>query len=654
MTSEHSNNSLSSKSRFLLGCLAFWAMETALAGSPAAELRWWQFRLYALAWYSTWGLLMDQLSVAATRLIGFVEHRSFGTFQAVFYGFANALLVFGGLLLARQAPLWPVLPALATEVIIVLILRRPIINAKFRLQAVPAIICFNILLLAVFAEQRAGTAALLAPTWWLKILIATLASLAAFKLLCLAFRRLAAGIAPRTGAAVGVSLALLLWLAIASENFLYRFNSFYPRISCRAAAAANPGADAAGHPNIVFILVDCLRADRLGCYGYTPGTTPNIDSFARNAAVFTRAYANTPLTRASVATMFTGLYPFEHGVLTGRDFFILPDSLTTLAETMSMGGYHTAAMIAGNPNVSAWSNFDQGFEEFIYFDSWLLNKPYLVFALQQRPNYMDGQRLTDEVVEWLDRRGFQQPFMLYLHYMDTHKHYHPPPWHPVIESSSYADGTTPVELYDNQVRLVDYEFGRVIEALKNNGLYDNTVVILTADHGESLGEHGRHGHGSSLYQQQIHVPLIVRLPGEEGGKVCDGLIGLIDIPELVLAALRYKPPGFCSTLLSRAGDEHLFTVLHGEDRLTTAVLQGDWKLLHREAGENTWELYNLATDPQESTNLYFQEKVLGDMLRKALLSFEEETGAVAGKSVSRQSGVSPEELERLKALGYIK
>lgn len=266
-------------------------------------------------------------------------------------------------------------------------------------------------------------------------------------------------------------------------------------------------------PNIVLILVDTLRADHLGSYGYHRPTSPNLDRFAAENLKFSRAIAASPWTSPSVASIFSGLYPSAHGVAdhTGkgksnqisRYASVLSDEILTLAEALQSSGYATSAVI-GNPWISESLGFAQGFDHFV--------------TLNRRP----AAEVSVAGLELIAKAS--EPYFLYLHYMDPHEPYRiaqsettlaggiDPPW-----GWSYPKDVLPeIAKYDRAIRSLDAEIGALFGALQKQGSWLETVVVFVGDHGQQFREHGAHGHGYTVHTEETHVPLFIKAPGLSG------------------------------------------------------------------------------------------------------------------------------------------
>jgi arylsulfatase A-like enzyme/Tfp pilus assembly protein PilF len=281
-------------------------------------------------------------------------------------------------------------------------------------------------------------------------------------------------------------------------------------------ARANPA-----YPNIVVITLDTTRADRMGFLGSNRGLTPNLDALARDSAVFTRAYSQAPLTPTSHATIFTGTYPQYHQILTfpiplGKDIPYMPDILKA-------HGYSTAAFVASLAVDPNWGvpGFERGFDTYDAGFTWKDYTPEKRYQTVERR----GGEVVERALAWLSKHQLG-PFFLWVHLFDPHEPYDPPEPY----KTRYAKAP-----YDGEIAYADSVLGKFFRQLKASGLYDGTVIALTADHGESLGAHGENEHGIFLYDETIHVPLLIKLPrGGLTGKRVETRVELADIMPTLL------------------------------------------------------------------------------------------------------------------------
>src|SRR6266705_3153283 len=274
-----------------------------------------------------------------------------------------------------------------------------------------------------------------------------------------------------------------------------------------AALAANPSS-----PNVVFITIDTLRPDHLGCYGDKQIRTPNIDALAADSTRFERAYTAVPVTLPSHTVIFTGTYPMLSGV---HDFAAnkLSPNQPTLASVLREEGYTTGAVI-GSAVLDSRFGLNHGFD--FYYDHFDFNRlQESNLDEMERP----GNIVADVTLDWLSK-NYQKKFFLWMHLYDPHYPYRPP----APYSEQYKDRP-----YDGEIAFADAQVGRLIRFLKDKNLYRNTVVVLAGDHGEGLGEHGEKTHGFFIYNATLRVPLILHLPGEASAKTLTHLVSLADL-----------------------------------------------------------------------------------------------------------------------------
>src|SRR6266436_4147801 len=257
----------------------------------------------------------------------------------------------------------------------------------------------------------------------------------------------------------------------------------------RSATGKQPGT------NVVVITIDTLRADHVGCYGYKQIRTPNIDALAADGARFERAYTAVPATLPSHTVMFTGTYPMLSGM---HDFAAnkLNATQPTLASVLKEHGYATAAVI-GSAVLDSRFGLNRGFD--FYYDHFDFNRlQESNLEEMERP----GNLVADVTLDWLSK-NYQKKFFLWMHLYDPHYPYHPP----APYDAEYKDRP-----YDGEIAFADSQVGRLIHFLKSKGLYGNTLIVLSGDHGESLGEHGEKTHGFFIYNATLHVPFMMHLP----------------------------------------------------------------------------------------------------------------------------------------------
>ena len=426
-------------------------------------------------------------------------------------------------------------------------------------------------------------------------------------------------------------------------------------------------------PAIIIYLIDTLRADHLGTYGYGLPTSPNIDAFARDGVVFERAHAHSSWTKTTVASLLTGQHPRQHAVLDRAD--LLPSTTETLAELLGDTGYQTAAFVTIT-TVSGAFGFAQGFD---------------TYANMMEVDTVDVHQLSDRVNRaawsWLkEQRRPGQPFFLYLHVSDPHTPYTPHSpfrerfapgislddeasfrvnlrgWEPrsMDHLERFRDSSR--ALYDAEIGFMDAQFGELIEFLKNERLYDSSMIVVLSDHGEEFNEHGGWTHGRSLYEEVLRIPLIIKFPGGWGaGRRIEAAVQQIDVLPTVLAAVGAEPHEASRgvDLMSLISGESisepealLSAMLQLGDRNLESLVSGRYKLIVDRAGapRPRYELYDLQDDPDEVIDLGRERPVsLGYMLsllRRAELEYP------AGEK-SPQLQIDPDLERRLRALGYI-
>jgi arylsulfatase A-like enzyme/Tfp pilus assembly protein PilF len=400
--------------------------------------------------------------------------------------------------------------------------------------------------------------------------------------------------------------------------------------------------------NVVLITIDTLRADHVGCYGYKQIKTPNIDSLAAEGLRFERAFAAAPVTLPSHSAILTGTYPMLSGM---HDFGgnKLSPLQPTLASVLKQAGYQTGAVIAAAVLDSRFG-LNQGFDFYYdHFDFSRLDEANL--DQMERP----GNEVAGVALDWLGKTS-QKKFFLWMHLYDPHFPYHPPEPY----SREYADRP-----YDGEIAFADEQVGRLLRFLKEKGIYRNTVIVLCGDHGESLGEHGEKTHGFFIYNATMHVPLIIRVPGDSGAKVVSDLVSLVDLMPTVLGIVGLETPSQVQgrsllPVISRdsaaqAARERRDPVLYGETYLPRihfnwSELRGSENAKYHFIDAPRPELYDLAKDPAELHNLFAEKKAVAEEMRAKLVGMIRDYSS--GKEMAEKTGMDPALMERLKALGY--
>lgn len=470
-------------------------------------------------------------------------------------------------------------------------------------------------------------------------------------------------------------------------------------------------------PNVVLIVLDTVRADHLSVYGYSRPTTPGLERLASEGVTFEQALAPAPWTLPSHATLFTGLYPVQHHA--GRLHPRLDAHLTTLPELLHEQGYQTVGF-SNNTWVSRATNFNQGFDDFEDFRGiWRVWRSVSRLTAVQiyrvfRPSQLHGDRsggagVTNRAIRrWFNaRHDPARPFFLFINYLDAHFPYHAPDpyWRKFVEpahlalatelldakAQDEADWTPPpikwdatkwgalADLYDGELFYLDAMLTELFDDLRERKLWDDTLVVITSDHGEHLGEHDLFLHRFSVYEPTLRIPLIMRLPGRlPAGKRFPDWVGLADVFPTVLKLVDVPPPAEVHAGLAghslvgspvavpagRAllGDyevpDNLLPRYRRKTRVTDeryfyrglrSLHDGNWKLIWGTDGRH--ELYDLAKDPLETNDLLTrlpEQARLMEARLQAVLDGMPKTG-----DAEETGELDAETRDQLRALGYI-
>ncbi len=402
--------------------------------------------------------------------------------------------------------------------------------------------------------------------------------------------------------------------------------------------------------NVLVVTFDTTRADHIGAYGNRRVETPAIDGLATEGLLFSNAHSSIALTFPSHATILTGLYPTGHGV---RDngLFVLADDIVTLPERLKEHGYATAAAVSGFPLVKRF-NLGQGFD--LYDDDLRRKDEDFLGRRPRQPSLFFEERraarTNQAILPWLEEHK-DGLFFVWLHYYDPHR-----PWDPPAPYNElYAD-----DPYLAEIAYADESLGQVLSRLREWNVLDDTLVIMTADHGEGLGEHNESTHSLLNYETTLRVPLVIRPPGGMAPKKVDDLVAGVDIAPTVLDFLGIEIPdeiqghSLADYLTGDGGvpanrpfyAETLSPRLsHGWGELRT-LYQGDHKYIHGSRPE----LYDLSRDPNELEDLVAVERDLAETMRQALARLINEYAM--DSSITAQP-VDEETRAQLMALGYL-
>ena len=426
-------------------------------------------------------------------------------------------------------------------------------------------------------------------------------------------------------------------------------------------------------PNVIVISLDTVRADHLSVYGYDRPTTPNLERLAEEGIVFEEAFTQTPWTVPSHMSVFTSLYPSVHSItnLTPQS-----DMNVMLPEMLQDAGFVTAGFVA--PVLSEDYGFAKGFDYYVRAD-----------------RVRSADTMVDHALEWLARDPAapvlpEKPFFLFLHLFDAH-HPYEPPWpfdtayisryrsnirelsetHPYEQDQHLTDEELAevVALYDGEIAYADFALGRLFDALRKLGLYEDALIVVFGDHGEGFLEHGLMNHGNSVYEELIHVPLLLRLPGgRSGGTKIAEPVQLIDITPTILQELGLKPnPKMQGTpLLNPLLPDGSRRFAFVSEAYASCIRTETWKAIENpesraqtipRALDVDYELYDLTDDPGEQTNLASEQgerlASMTEVLHRIVQENQRLRQQVREELGVEQIELSEEQERELRALGYV-
>ncbi len=460
-------------------------------------------------------------------------------------------------------------------------------------------------------------------------------------------------------------------------------------------------------PNFLIVLIDTLRADRLGAYGYKRNTSPVIDQLSAKGVRFDAAYSHAPWTRPSVASLMTSLYPKSHDIIGDED--ALPSGLPTLAQVLKSRGYSTAAFSA-NPQVMPVYGFGRGFDVFGNSHASMLRRTSIGrvehlmmygiknFVLPSLKIKKEGNSPGDEhdslrnsqagglnklAFDWINSYQNEQPFMLYMQYLDPHSPYSPPvdylnadAQEPVVLPIEFVQKNAPPwpfmdskkatpevlrglnRLYDAEIAYVDHELGVLLDRLQARGMMEDTIVVVTSDHGEEFYDHNQWLHGQSLFDELVRVPLVFSGSGIQAGVIKEP-VGLVDVLPTVATLAGVETLNF-----PIHGQNLSKTLFHGEPakpRLVYSERNGAWSInairrgheklirITDPKGNSHWRKYNLDQDPMEKNNLFSADT---DSEFQALLIQAVESADDLLRERAGRVEADADNAAALKALGY--
>lgn len=421
--------------------------------------------------------------------------------------------------------------------------------------------------------------------------------------------------------------------------------------------------------NIVLITIDALRQDHLSCYGYDRNTSPNIDRIAEKGIIFQNAVAPSSWTAPSMVSLFTSVYPVNHEVLHGiggkwnpKKQEVFSAELTTLTEILRNHGYTTFG-VASNLHLSRKLGFGRGFD---YFECL---------------SFLAASPVNKVVYGWEKAIKKSNKFFLWVHYIDPHSPYIArTPWidhytsRTVTQKLNFPKKTFSqikqlipqfrtdphmlsnlVALYDSEIHYVDFHLGELIGKFD---LDENTLIIITSDHGEEFLDHGQLGHGNNLYRETINVPLIVKLPYSSEKKTVEKYVNLIDIMPTILESIDAKLPGQSlgksfwenkGAVLKNSTSHYNFSELDTEN-IVKAIITPEWKYIYDYKNKKE-QLYDVTLDPIEQNNLSDERREQCNTLNKKLSSWVSQSKKYPPGE--KPIELSPREEEKLKTLGYI-
>lgn len=436
------------------------------------------------------------------------------------------------------------------------------------------------------------------------------------------------------------------------------------------------GSNPKQHAPVILLVLDTVRARSCGAWGYHRNTTPRLDAFAAGATRYVNAIAPAPWTLPTHVSLFTGAYTMAHGVRgyvhtdeSGQRRIrenALADEARTVAEVFYKKGFETAAFSANTGYMAPYFNLSQGFE---------------TYHLERIP----GVALVDMALSWVEARN--GPFFLFCNVMDAHRPYNLDPCpdtlpEPVSDDLELLDLLREKTLanpdsvdqalaakvsgqYDRGIANADKALGHLLDGLKRLGRYDQALIVVCADHGEYLGEHGLVEHSKDVFQETVHVPLVVKMPGQVAVNQVERPVSLTQVAPTLLADLDVKTEAHVPSLWEQDAAYPILSENYYSrdwdfndarwegrfDRIRTACFDGPWKLIHSSDGDHA--LFNLKTDPREQDNQYESDPDRANALRRVLDAARKRFAPEPTTAGKPTKPLEPDDKARLRALGYL-
>ncbi|MEP7365079.1 MAG: sulfatase [Acidobacteriota bacterium] len=585
--------------------------------------------------------------------------------------------------------------------------QRTVFSSPFLVVVFPTIVW---LLAGLLAERRDASRAFAASPWFTAILVLGPVWLSRELLLdqALAVRLLASGslvavlflaaLAARDNPGVLRLAGLRPHAALTALVFLSSYVMLLGMEETPVAAMRKPAAT--GRPNLILISLDTTRADHLSVYGYSRRTSPNLERFAAQATLYRNAYSNGDFTLPSHASMLTGRYPSQHGAVGDmKGFHPISPGVPTLPELLRKSGYFTAAVVANYAFLTPEYGFNRG------FDRMVMPHPIVVAATESGYQLRTGLCALTLPWLWTDAirtyaysddiarmgeseigRSNGRPFFLFMNLMDSHRpwvsrgrframfpHYDQSSIHldaredfsEILRGTRFVTADEREKMhaaYDGGIAYMDDALGRLLERLRKAAWYDQSLIIITADHGDLFGRNQLIDHGNSLNQGATRVPFLVKFPGQTTARVEDSPVSLVDAFSTIAAVggVPATPQDAGVNLSSNdPGDERAiilesYPVRHFAKenprlmRMERAVVQGRWKLIESNRGRR--DLYDIAADPAETKNLWSARMDVAEQLERKMREWK--TTAGSARTQSALPVQDPKRLQKLKALGY--